>query len=811
MKNLIRNNLQIIVTIALISIISILADINYFLNGKSIHNLDEIAYTIFYFIQLQIDNFKALNFYPIYWTNRVFTGEAIHTGLSIYNPFYLLLTFFNEFSHEVIFYDILLRIIGGTGIYCLLKRYKFSFSAALCCALLYPLNSFYASIGIDPQFADVIFFSPWIIFIVELIIENLTSNIHALIFTLLLSLALSICYLSSSIQLYTYLLGFLIFPYLLLRIFIANDDITLKGVNSNTSGSGAATMNKRIITILSLLGIALVLHLLLVAFEFIPTLHLFSLGYRPVTKFEKMRIIFYPFSLFGFSIVIRDILRRRNFFYSYLIIFSMMLLFILKGTINEIILIEYLKDHGLNLFLRSLISPETLIQLFMVIFILLKIRINANGRLILFYITISYYILTLISLIPIPKFLHITSFFPQYDHRYAFIPNIGVSIGLAWGIDYIRESLNNLSNKSIIGKILSYKVLNKKHFLVLILILIILPLENTYVYLNKTILYDDFIFDDFKYLKTACPEYSFLSKMKPTERMVEAHLESRSMSRININNEAKTPKLLAVSVSQLIPSYFGANTFAQGIINNASTENTLYYFYAVPDWFGIDYRKPLSPLVNLGGVKYIFSYHKINNNDLRLLMKGDAYYIYENMKAFPRVMLFTNIKYVNKDDVLSVLKDQTNEELLKTVYLRQQGGTQINQDSINLVNAGASSENNIKTMTDNEFVSSSGSVKITRYENEYIEVDCKITRNCFFMITDTFYDEWRAFIGDNEQEIIRSDYNYRGLKLHTGNYKLIMKYYSPRNFYTVIISFITLILVITLLIFLSLKSRSKTK
>lgn len=763
------------ITFILILLICVFSNVKYFIDEKSVYHINSVTASPFLYIKLQIDNFRNLSFYPQYWTNLINTGIPIHSGLAVYNPLLLFLVFFNKLGHVMIFYDILLKFISGVGVFFLLKKYKFSWFASTCCSLIYPLNPFGAAFGQDPQFVSVVYILPWIYIFIELIIENLNRKISALIYSLILALILSVCYLVSNIQFYTFLFCFGVVSFALIRIYVMF-------TNNKYEGYKKADRKSRVLTFIFFIGVAFAVHLLLILFEIIPTLNIIKFGNRAeeILSFSNnIRFVIYLSILVFFAILFRRLLSSKNLFISYFC--SLFIIFVLlfnvdynlleMKTIKNLIICNYFQKvdeasfHFGNQIFRYF---YTFLQLILTIIVLLRPKTLKDKKFILFNISLSYLFLEFLGHYHLTR--GIQSIYPRYFFRFSFLPFIGMMIGFAWALDLLRSVI---PIKKGIYTILSF------------FIFIIFVGENYYVYLNRAL-----FTNGLSYIDRDGLEYDFLKKIRPTERIIDAYNDDHNNWMIN-NRPRLYPKWL-------LPTLFGANTLSRVGVNIIPKENAEYNKVAMPlpsvipghdGLFGVDEKKPLNPLLNLAGVKYIFTLKQPDkDNDLKLIAKGE-YFIYENLSVLPRFMLLPEVELVD-NDILSVLKLQTNQELLKKAFVNS-------NEKIVIHNSG---KNDISLMSDTEFVSNLGSLKLSKYENERVKIDCKILEESFFMITDTFYNGWKAYIGDKEQKIIRSDYIYRGLKLLPGEYSLIMKYEPVANRYALYISFITFLIITSVLI-----------
>jgi len=837
-----------LVVLILIILVCILSNINYFLHGMSVYAINSVALSPLSFLKLQIGNFRALDFYPQYWTNLISTGVPIHTGIGMYNPLLLFLVFFSKFSDSIIFYDILLKIIGGTGVFCLLRCYRFSTPSALCCSLIYPLNPYAAVIGRDIQFGTVIYFAPWIILCVERIVGNPHGKRDTFIHSIALALILAAYFLSGNIQTYACLLSFVIVPYTIIRLFIDAD----------------ISPNKIIKTFLYL-GLAVILSILLVAFEIIPTFCTIING--NISVGFDYRVISYALLLTVLAVFAGFVLGSKKRLFGFVVIFVIVILFLDGGQLftffNRFFTNYRVRTEPLIIF-RGWLYFVTFMQ-FLLLCYMAASRKGADRRLVLFWITLAHLLFTCIFILVYKDdgFVHgllwsvydkvilpdsiITFKRVDYFLRFCFVAFVGMPVGLAWAMDCFRERLGKGNLRYVAMIVLS-----------------LLVAENCYIYLNRTV-----FVKGLKYVEEECAEYDFLRQLRRTERVMDVNekyfpsrgewlLFPQSVSLIkeykysDIGNVAVRPFPPKSFPKWLVPAgYFGVNTFSIMGINVVPKEVGLSSALACDaHWYGLPEKRPLSPILSQAGEKYIFSYNKLQKEPgLKLIMAGDEYFVYENVDAWPRIMLFSKVRqppaqnkmaiqghdstqevvivnddlkilldimrlwsseplesegvFVTSDHLkvlLEIISRWRKEDLLKMgiVYVSDENGVELSN----------SGENEITSMDDTSFASNLGKVKIAKYEDEYIEIDCDIRQECFFMITDTFYPGWNAYVGEARKEIMRANYMFRGLKMCPGSYTLIFKYEPPMYRYALMISFSALIIVVSALAWLLVSKRS---
>ena len=69
-----------------------------------------------------------------------------------------------------------------------------------------------------------------------------------------------------------------------------------------------------------------------------------------------------------------------------------------------------------------------------------------------------------------------------------------------------------------------------------------------------------------------------------------------------------------------------------------------------------------------------------------------------------------------------------------------------------------------------------GTVIINNYTPDRVLIDCNINKNSLLVFSDSFHPGWKVFVNGQEGEILRTNYNFRGVYLEKGNYSLEFKY-----------------------------------
>ncbi len=727
-----REGQWLFLSMVLVLLVAVLSQVNYFISGKSVYHISSIASSTIYYIKLQLVDFQNFDFYPQYWSNRIYTSGPVHTGLGFYNPLFLFLIFFSKLSHALIFYDILLKFIGGTGLFLLFRKYGFSAFSSLCCALIYPLNPFVSAFGSDPQFVGVIYWMPLTIFSLELLVKNVHKRLSVgFAYAVVVAFFLGLMYLSTNIQGFTFFFCFVLVPYILLR--------------SSAVRFGRGVDARRLFIFVAAVFI---LVFLLVVFELVPTLSVLRAGDRNISGNVYVRILLYSLLLIVTVLGLRHTVSSKRKMLSYFSLFLIAVCFIFSEggrSIYNLTVVDYFyKLHETHfVFNEYFIRYFTFLQLILLLVAIFKSGIPRGGALVLFYLSAGYFVL---NFIPRQEYLGLAHYFywiyPDYYIRYSFIPLVGIMVGLAWSLDTVFKRLKNVRLSGAV-------------FLVAILLIA----ENYLVFFNRTL-----FTSGFSYMEKQCPEYNFLKELRPLVRVESVYNDDHARWKKSFN-----PSIMP---KWLMPPYFEVNTFSRVGIGVIPKDNFVYNAAALPLYFGLDEKRLLNPLLSLAGVRYIFSLNRLSEmSSLKLAMKGDEYYIYENLKALSRVFLVPAVKRFANSEILPAMRQAEEKDFLDAAYINM-------AEDIRLDNSG---RNAVTFMREDSFVSNLGSVSVMRYDNEVVEIHCTISEHCLLVFTDTFFPGWKAFVAGQQKRIIRTDYIFRGLQLSPGTYTVVMKYDSKAN------------------------------
>ncbi len=756
-----RINLTLI-TILLLLLACLLTSANWILHGKSVHNFCTLSAQPGFLLKLQIDRFKDLDFSPAYWTSRVLTGLPIHAGYGVQNPLLLMSVFFERFGDAVAFYDGLVQFLGCLGLYFLLLHYGFSWTASTLCAVLLGFNAYYPAYGSDPQLGVLIYFLPWVVLIWDRFICRGNAPLLQLWYCALLALCLSALFVASNIQQYAFVVLFVMIPYAATKVMGGLD---LPG------GPGKRMIhldNHELVRILCWGALAGLVNLLLISFELWPTLQTIRLGNRMVnSQFSGLLWLsgLFTLAVLGINAMIRSDHRVGR--YARILFLLPVIILAQRGELSHLLtgFFKGFEETGFSIFNRSLSYLLTPLQAAAVAYGVIVARRTAPSSVALFSIGIVGLLIG-----PHTRWFYIlhSRMGPVLDYigRADFVSIVGLTVGIAVAVDSLRTRLPRGKSRLLVG-----------------LILVFLPLESSYLYLTKNL-----FTDHFRYVQQESPETAFLRNLQPTDRVGWIYDE--------VHTKYKRGFLPNSLPEYLIPTYFGPASFC---VNGYSIVPETAYDYAskaMPTFYGLDRSRPVNNLVDLAGVKYIFSEKplQVDTRDLQLIQTTREYHIYENPQAFPRVFLVPRVERVPEDQLLQRLSSEDLETLKKVAYL-----TDANEVAQVALTAG-----------DPAAAAGLGSARIVKYEDQQVEIDCKINRECFLILTDTYHPAWKAYLQGQPVEIHRADFLFRGVKLPPGHHILTFEFDARLNRALFTISCITLLVVLVALLSLPLMRRLRT-
>ncbi len=158
-------------------------------------------------------------------------------------------------------------------------------------------------------------------------------------------------------------------------------------------------------------------------------------------------------------------------------------------------------------------------------------------------------------------------------------------------------------------------------------------------------------------------------------------------------------------------------------------------------------------IINMLGVKYILSLSDLKDNNLKKVFSEGETRIYENKDSLPRAFFVGKIVQVNNKN-----------EAIKTIF---------KEDFIPASIAVVESK---KLALDKLTNLSIGSSDIVNYSANNVKIITNNNDKGFLVLMDSFYPTWKATIDGERVDILRADYNFRGIVVPKG--KHIVEFYD---------------------------------
>jgi len=289
-----------------------------------------------------------------------------------------------------------------------------------------------------------------------------------------------------------------------------------------------------------------------------------------------------------------------------------------------------------------------------------------------------------------------------------------------------------------------------------------------------------FSYDYYKVYESNSPETAFLKTINPLERVgIKINYYSMDYSGDNFKLTPYDKQIADLGPYNLglnynIPTAFGAS-LAGGMdplyskkmkefidLAHRGDLNYPVRYQMRKSQHVIEFTSIDSPLVDLMGVKYLFSVSILNNPKLKLLFKGRDYYVYENLKVSPRGFFVKNTKVaLTKEELFGMLSRPQFDPLKEVILSEPLAGETGNLKKDNL--------------------GGSHSVKISYYGPDKVEISAASNEDNFLILTDADYPGWKAFIDGKATKIYAADYLFRGIYFPKGRHRIEF-IYAPFSF-----------------------------
>ena len=783
------------------ALVSVLSHGEYFSQGLTLFSFNAVSATPISTLYLFFERISDFDFLPLYWTSKYSLGTFTNAGFAYFNPFFLISVFFDDFATALVFYSIEMKIIAAAGLFILLRRYGVGqFSATLAAALL-PLSGALSTQGQDPQLAYGLCLIPWLLLALEYVLHKRTAAAAGY-----LALALSALFLVSTIQVYAFYLLYILLP------------LTVLTVARDRANAGAG------LVYLAIGGLAAVL---MVGFALSPMLFDLSRSTTAARVGESFSILGTASIILVLSLAIQWSLRtsRRRLKQACL---GVLILALVLSVVHVTQLNVTSPNYIFGYLLHGIYDPISQAHLYdfaaqpvryfftgpqlailMIGLIATDWRKGAHGIclnhlglmgafFIIFGIGPALLEITyaLGGQSPLPFFARFWFFSDLQLIRAQFFGTVSTLVIFALGMDRIVNWIRDRRFRPDLVKVALLAVLGAA-----------VLAEALFVHGQR-----NYFTDALKYTRVASPEARFLATLSATERVFGFYENEHVLW-----SEKGIPLDRQAIPRYKIPVYYGANAY--------SLVGELYKIPEAQQYFnhstrgtakGANPEGPINGLLNLAGVRYFVSREHPLDDSLKLVVEGNDYGIYENPNARPRVMLYTDVTFVRAGEKtghaaaaagteLTVLEAYLNlgqHGLVLSARDREDFQKEarriwqlppVQQSSDESEGQFPATRDQAETLRNAAFTSDAGSVRITRYDDELVEIECRMLKSGVLMISDAYHPGWKASIAGEDVRLFRANYAFRAMLLPAGDYTLVMTFEPPYQWIASLVSALTLI------------------
>ncbi len=184
-------------------------------------------------------------------------------------------------------------------------------------------------------------------------------------------------------------------------------------------------------------------------------------------------------------------------------------------------------------------------------------------------------------------------------------------------------------------------------------------------------------------------------------------------------------------------------------------------------------------LLNLMNVKYVLSIPKITSPNFKLVYEninllagpiiGEKYEpyeplkIYENKAVLPRAFLVPDCRIAKDEGVYKSILEDKQFNPSKYILVDKNPATFDCSRQGALIDKGK------------------GIVKINSYKSNEINIAVETAHRQFLFLSDTYYPGWKAYIDNEEIEIIRANFKFRAIPIEPGKHQVRFEY-DPLSF-----------------------------
>ena len=177
-----------------------------------------------------------------------------------------------------------------------------------------------------------------------------------------------------------------------------------------------------------------------------------------------------------------------------------------------------------------------------------------------------------------------------------------------------------------------------------------------------------------------------------------------------------------------------------------------------------------------------------SSNRWRLIKRTSNVDIYQNARALPRAWLASDTRELGDAAMLEVIRTGRFPE-----------GPKWDPLQVVLVEAGPSNSSSGSPVT-----APKDTAEITRYEANRVDLKTASTGPSILVLSENYYPGWRVYVDDHATDILRVDYNLRGVRVPAGQHQVSFVY-RPNS---VLIGGVISVFMLVALFAISLSARS---
>ncbi|MEX0928965.1 MAG: YfhO family protein, partial [Balneolales bacterium] len=205
--------------------------------------------------------------------------------------------------------------------------------------------------------------------------------------------------------------------------------------------------------------------------------------------------------------------------------------------------------------------------------------------------------------------------------------------------------------------------------------------------------------------------------------------------------------------SNAIPAYFYPSVGGYTGVKMAIYQDLIdYAIYEGPRGINL-------PVLNMLNVKYLSAAQPYDIDGYEVVYQGDDGYVLENQDVLPKAFFVDSLSYATSA-----------------------------REAMDALNEGAFDPSSRAIVeTDRRFetgVDAGAQVQLTHYDARRIAMDVSRSNDGFLVLGEIYYPEgWRAWLDDEEVDIIKTNYVLRGIPVPAGEHELYLEF-TPRSHFT---------------------------